>query len=43
MNNPNVIPRIDRYTCNRANEPVIRQRLRPQRVDFEGRNVVGGL
>src|SRR5215470_11672303 len=39
MNNPHVIPGIDSHTCNCANEPVIRQRLRPEGINFEIRNL----
>ena len=43
MNDPNVILRIDRHTCNCPNEPVIRERFRPERIDFERRDMVGVL
>src|SRR5215831_16986253 len=39
MNDPHVIPGIDSHTCDCANEPVIRQRLRPEGINFEIRNL----
>src|SRR5215468_6815399 len=39
MNNPHVILGIESHTCDCANEPVIRQRLRPQGINFEMRNL----
>lgn len=43
MNNPDVILRVDRHTRNCPNQPVIRQRLRPKRINFERRNMVDVL
>src|SRR2546422_11734500 len=43
MNDPNVIFRIDRHTCNRANQPVIGQWLRPHGINFERRDLRGVL
>src|SRR5204863_9061828 len=37
MDDPDVILRIDRYANGLAEDPVVRQRLRPQRVDFKPR------
>jgi len=43
MNNPNVILRVDGHTRNCADEPAIRQLLRPQGINFERRNIPGIL
>src|SRR5437762_12985145 len=40
MNNPYVILRIESHTCNCTNEPVIRQWLWPERINFERRNLL---
>src|SRR5215467_13745271 len=39
MNNPHVILGIESHTCDCANEPVIRQRFRPEGINFEIRNL----
>ena len=39
MNDPDVILRIDRYADRLAEDPMIGQRLRPQRVHFESRRL----
>jgi hypothetical protein len=39
MNNPHVILGIESHTCDCANEPVIRQRPRPEGINFEIRNL----
>src|SRR5262245_10857414 len=38
MNDPDVILRIDRHADGLAKNPVVRQRLRPKRIDFEARS-----
>src|SRR5215831_10066561 len=43
MNNPYVILRIESHTCNCTNEPVIRQWLWPERINFERRNLLRAL
>ena len=37
MDNPDVILCVDRYPDSHSDVPVIRQRLRPQRIDFKSR------
>src|SRR5260370_32829771 len=44
MDDPNVILAVDRNSNGHAQQPVIRQRLRPERIDFKcGRLNSGGL
>ena len=37
MDDPDVISRIDRNAGDRPEQPVVRERLRPQRIDLEAR------
>src|ERR1041385_2006998 len=39
VDNPHVILGIEGHTCNCANQPVIRQRLRPEGINFEMRSL----
>src|SRR5215467_877968 len=41
VNNPNVILRIDGYADGLPLQPMVRQRLRPQWIDFEARGLHG--
>ena len=41
MNDPDVVLLIDPHADGPAEQPVIRQRLRPQRIDFEHRRLDG--
>src|SRR5215467_4362136 len=41
MNNPDVILRINRHADGLTLQPMIRQRFRPQRIDFETRGLYG--
>ena len=44
MDDPDVILRIDRHADRVAQDPMVRQRLRPQRIDFKPRRLhAGGL
>ena len=43
MDDPDVIVRIDPHADGLAEHPVIGQRLRPQRIDFEARRLHAGL
>ena len=44
MNDPDMVLRVHRNADGLAHDPVVGQRLRPQRVDFEARGLnVGGL
>ena len=44
MNDPDLILAIHRHADHGADDPVVRQRLRPHRIDFESRRLdAGGL
>src|SRR5207247_8542846 len=42
VNNPDIVLSIHRYTDGLAENPLVRQRLRPERVDFEPRRLYTG-
>ena len=42
MDDPDVILRVDRHADRLAEHPFVRQRLRPQRIDFEVRRLDDG-
>ena len=43
MDDPHMVGRVDGYTGDRTENPPIRQRLRPFRIDFESRYLYGHL
>src|SRR6266849_4794284 len=43
VNNPHVVLRIDRHADRRAEQPVVRQWLGPQGIDFKPRSLSGAL
>ena len=42
VDDPDVVARVDRDADRRAEHPVVRQRLRPERIDLEARRDAGG-
>jgi hypothetical protein len=42
MNDPDVILRVDGDAGDRSEEPVVRQRFRPERIDLERRRRLRG-